>query len=75
MVLVAAHVSIRTLRFGCLSAGSRQGSADVRLRKATATPEWEFVGPTNVGGRIVDIEYDPLNPAIVFAGAATGGVF
>ena len=45
------------------------------LRKATATPEWEFVGPTNVGGRIVDIEYDPLNPVIVYAGAATGGVF
>ena len=37
--------------------------------------EWEFAGPTNVGGRISDIEFDPLDPTIVYAGAATGGIF
>jgi len=36
---------------------------------------WEFAGPTNIGGRIVDIEFNPINPNIVYAGAATGGVF
>ena len=36
---------------------------------------WEFAGPTNIGGRISDIEYDPNNTNIVYAGAATGGVF
>lgn len=35
----------------------------------------EFAGPTNIGGRISDIEFDPINPQIVYAGAATGGVF
>lgn len=35
----------------------------------------EFAGPTNIGGRISDIEFNPLNPTIVYAGAATGGVF
>jgi len=35
----------------------------------------EFAGPTNIGGRISDIEFDPINPNIVYAGAATGGVF
>ncbi len=35
----------------------------------------EFAGPTNIGGRISDIEFNPLNPAIVYAGAATGGMF
>jgi len=35
----------------------------------------EFAGPTNIGGRISDIEFNPANPDIVYAGAATGGVF
>ncbi len=35
----------------------------------------EFAGPTNVGGRISDIEFNPNNTNIVYAGAATGGVF
>ena len=34
-----------------------------------------FAGPTNVGGRISDIEFNPQDPNIVYAGAATGGVF
>ncbi len=38
-------------------------------------PAWEFAGPINIGGRFSDIEYDPVNPNIVYAGAATGGVF
>jgi hypothetical protein len=35
----------------------------------------EFVGPTNIGGRVVDIEFNPKNPTIVYAAAGTGGVF
>lgn len=35
----------------------------------------DFAGPTNVGGRISDIEFNPSDPNIVYAGAATGGVF
>lgn len=47
----------------------------LRLAKSNDTPpEWEFAGPLNIGGRIVDIEYNPLNPDIVYASAATGGV-
>jgi photosystem II stability/assembly factor-like uncharacterized protein len=34
-----------------------------------------FAGPTNIGGRVSDIEFNPLDPNIVYAGAATGGVF
>ncbi len=36
---------------------------------------WDFIGPENVGGRVVDIEFNPVNPNIVYAGFATGGVF
>ncbi|MCB9207754.1 MAG: T9SS type A sorting domain-containing protein [Ignavibacteriales bacterium] len=39
------------------------------------TADLEFAGPTNIGGRIVDIEFDPVSPNIVYAAAATGGVF
>ncbi|HMR40169.1 MAG TPA: T9SS type A sorting domain-containing protein [Ignavibacteria bacterium] len=56
--------------------------AGQRMRRETAlsssdsfVPTWEFAGPTNVGGRISDLEYDPNNTDIVYAGASTGGVF
>ncbi len=45
------------------------------LNKTDEFPLWEFAGPTNIGGRIADIEFDPQNPNIIYAGAATGGVF
>lgn len=41
----------------------------------TNIPQWTFLGPRNVGGRVVDIEYDPKNPEQVYAASATGGVF
>jgi len=37
--------------------------------------EWELVGPTNIGGRIVDLVVDPNTPDTVYVGAATGGVW
>jgi hypothetical protein len=37
--------------------------------------QWEFAGPVNIGGRIVDIEFNPQDPNIVYAASATGGVF
>ena len=45
--------------------------------EAGPTPlvEIDFAGPTNIGGRVSDIEFNPKNPNIVYAGAATGGVF
>jgi len=32
-------------------------------------------GPDNIGGRFSDVEWDPVDPDVVYAGAATGGVF
>ncbi len=40
-----------------------------------STPAWEFAGPTNIGGRTTALVYNPQNANIVYAGAATGGVF
>jgi photosystem II stability/assembly factor-like uncharacterized protein len=36
---------------------------------------WELVGPTNIGGRIADVVIDPLNGDVVYAAAASGGVW
>lgn len=36
---------------------------------------WHLEGPTNVGGRLVDIALDPADPSTVYAAAASGGVW
>ncbi len=36
---------------------------------------WEFAGPTNIGGRISDVEMYPDDLQTIFVGAASGGVF
>ena len=45
------------------------------LSKGQSIAQWEFIGPVNVGGRVVDLEFNPQNPNIIYAGFATGGVF
>ena len=46
-----------------------------RLSKGLTNVQWEFAGPINIGGRVVDLEFDPTNPSIIYAGLSTGGVF
>jgi photosystem II stability/assembly factor-like uncharacterized protein len=53
----------------------KQETLSKRLSKGLQSVQWEFAGPTNIGGRVVDIEFDPANPSIVYAGFSTGGVF
>jgi photosystem II stability/assembly factor-like uncharacterized protein len=53
-----------------------QAQAARRLAKASANAaRWQLAGPTNIGGRISALAFNPKNSAIVYAGAATGGVF
>jgi photosystem II stability/assembly factor-like uncharacterized protein len=44
-------------------------------RSSLANIPWEFAGPINIGGRVVDIEFNPVDPNIVYAASATGGIF
>ena len=37
--------------------------------------EWKNVGPANIGGRIISVAANPLNPATVYIGAADGGIW
>src|SRR3989304_4615075 len=36
---------------------------------------WRPVGPANMGGRVSDIEANPLNPKVIYVAQATGGVW
>jgi len=47
----------------------------IALRDRHFSSNWEFCGPTNVGGRITDVEILRSNPNTYFAGAASGGIF
>ena len=36
---------------------------------------WQFVGPTNIGGRVVDLAVDPTtSPSTVYAAVSSGGI-
>jgi photosystem II stability/assembly factor-like uncharacterized protein len=50
-------------------------TAQQQLKEGINSVSWEFIGPLNVGGRVVDIEFNPSNPNIIYSGFATGGVF
>src|SRR5439155_234788 len=47
------------------------GRSDPQL----AAARWKFVGPTNIGGRVVDIAVDPVAADTIYVAAATGGIW
>jgi hypothetical protein len=53
-------------------AQARQQAAAVPVGDPKA---WRFVGPTNIGGRIVDLAIDPAtSPSTVYAAVSSGGI-
>lgn len=40
-----------------------------------STPRWEWLGPSNVGGRTRTLEFDPRDANRMLAGGVSGGVF
>ena len=36
---------------------------------------WSFLGPTNIGGRLLDIAIDPNNADTIYVASASGGVW
>jgi photosystem II stability/assembly factor-like uncharacterized protein len=40
-----------------------------------AALQWEMVGPTNIGGRILDVAIDPVLADTIYVAAASGGVW
>ena len=55
-----------------LELASNHAQATPRLGGA---PGWRFVGPRNLGGRVIAIDQNREDPRIVFAGSAHGGLW
>jgi photosystem II stability/assembly factor-like uncharacterized protein len=50
--------------------------ADTRVRMPQlAGLRWELLGPTNIGGRLIDLVIDPTTPDTIYVAAGTGGVW
>lgn len=49
--------------------------AKVSLRKLNSNYQWQQIGPHNIGGRTLDVEFNPQNPNTIFAGSASGGIW
>ncbi len=64
---VRAAKQARTLR----DADAAEASAAPRQLRG----QWALAGPTNIGGRIVDLVVDPVRPATIYVAAASGGVW
>jgi photosystem II stability/assembly factor-like uncharacterized protein len=45
------------------------------LSRSSTTNPWVLLGPTNIGGRVSDIEMSPTSFDTIYAGIASGGVF
>ena len=54
------------------SAGLQSQSSSLDFLKHFS---WREIGPANPGGRITDIEGVESNPYVIYAGAATGGIW
>lgn len=49
-----------------------------KLRKGSRTEDlssWRAIGPRNIGGRTLDIAFNPMNPNTIYAGSASGGLW
>jgi len=52
-----------------------QKQASILQQNPAKGLEWTFAGPTNIGGRLTDVEINPQNTSVIYLGAASGGVF
>lgn len=57
------------------SRAASRTSAAGQLAAQVAQSTWQFVGPTNIGGRVVDVAVDPVASDTIYIAAATGGVW
>ena len=64
-----ARAQVTRARTAARASASAQSAAQL-----AATP-WQFVGPTSIGGRIVDIAVDPVAADTIYVAAATGGIW
>ena len=72
--LTGSEMSVERRR----AAGRRAAQLHEEARQRSmerGDPAWQFVGPVNIGGRVLDIVVDPVLDDTLFAAAASGGVW
>jgi photosystem II stability/assembly factor-like uncharacterized protein len=74
MRLGGGTVTPQQLRRASLQA-DRLGVLAEQQAPAAARARWTFLGPEEIGGRVVDLAVDPLAANTVYAAAASGGVW
>ena len=62
------------MNFGLYKKAVKQ-SQETKLYKSNDSRKWELAGPTNIGGRVADIEMPANNMNTVYVGTASGGIF
>ena len=70
LVLAASHVD----RMKAV-AGASGGSARVVGSAGITSASWQWLGPGNIGGRVLSILINPSAPSTLWVGSATGGIF
>ena len=58
-----------------IALSAQMGEDEIAATDGAAAARWELTGPTNIGGRIVEISADPTEQGVVYAAAATGGIW
>ncbi|MDQ4143851.1 MAG: glycosyl hydrolase [Actinomycetota bacterium] len=53
----------------------RVGRETAASKPRLAGERWRYIGPNNIGARVVDVTADPERKGVVFTAAATGGVW
>ena len=64
-----------TINYAAYDAAIAQAEGLITLSASKQIASWEFIGPTNVGGRLTDVVMHPTSMQTIYAAAASGGVF
>ncbi len=72
--LFARYLLVALAVCGISASVLNPASAQVTTEQLKAF-EWRAIGPAATGGRILDIDVDPRNPFVIYAAAASGGLW
>jgi len=58
-----------------IALSAQMGQDALARTDGAAAQRWKLTGPSNIGGRIIELAPDPTTVGVVFAAAATGGIW
>ena len=58
-----------------IALSAQMGEEELARTGGASAARWTLTGPSNIGGRIVEIAVDPTEEGVVYAAAGTGGIW